>query len=184
MHSAERDDESFAAFVTQSQRGLHHLAWLLTGDGHRAEELVQDALVRTYASWHKVRRDDPYGYTRRVLINAKTDTWRRRRREQLVDVLPEGHTPAPDHADAVERRTTVVTALRTLSPRERAVVVLRYYLDLSEAATAAELGMAVGTVKSTASRALAKLRVAPETGESATRRDVEDRRVAIRTEGA
>lgn len=159
MH--QRDDEAFSAFVRGSERRLHHLAWLLTGDTHRAEDLVQDALVRVYAVWHRVRPDDPFGYTRRVLINAKTDSWRRRHREYLVDTAtdPAYVASASQLADEVARRSDIVAALRTLSARERAVVVLRYYADLSEQETAAELGIAVGTVKSTASRALAKLRV-------------------------
>jgi RNA polymerase sigma factor (sigma-70 family) len=94
-----------------------------------------------------------------VLINANIDSWRRRRREQLVEQPPEPSDAVADVAEAVDQRTTVIRAMRALAPRERAVVVLRYYLDLSEADTAAELGVTVGTVKSTASRALAKLRV-------------------------
>jgi RNA polymerase sigma-70 factor (sigma-E family) len=154
-----RDDEAFIAFVASSQRRLLQLAWLFTGDSHRAEELVQEALVRTYAVWHRVRADDPFGYTRRVLVNAKTDSWRRRSREDLVRDTPEPQVAGPDPSDAAADHASVVAALQTLAPRERAVVVLRYYVDLSEAETAHELRMSVGTVKSTASRALAKLRV-------------------------
>lgn len=152
------DDEAFVAFVSGAQRRLHRMAWLLTGDMHRAEELVQDSLVRTYGAWARVRHDDPFAYTRRVLINAKTDSWRRRRREDLVEQNPEPRTARADEFARVDGRLELTAALQALSPRERAVLVLRYFSDLSEADTAAELSVSVGTVKSTASRALAKLR--------------------------
>lgn len=163
MHTP--DDESFAAFAVGVQHQLHHLAWLLTGDVHRAEELVQETLVRAYTAWHRIDPEDPFRYVQRILVNAKTDGWRRRRREQLVGNLPEPTTCMPDVANAVEAHSTVVAALRTLAPRERAVVVLRYYMDLSEADTAAQLGVSEGTVKSAASRALAKMRKARAAGE-------------------
>lgn len=152
------DDEFFVAFVSGAQRRLHRMAWLLTGDMHRAEELVQDSLVRTYGAWSRVRHDDPFAYTRRVLVNAKTDSWRRRRREDLVDQDPEPKIARTDEFARVDGRLELAAALRALSQRERAVLVLRYFLDLSEVHTAAQLRVSVGTVKSTASRALAKLR--------------------------
>jgi RNA polymerase sigma-70 factor (sigma-E family) len=160
--SAETD-EAFVAFVGGAQRELWTLAWLLTGDRHRAEDLVQDTVARTYAAWHRVRREDPMAYARRVLVNAKTDTWRRRRRELLVAEVPDVSRPvaSSDVAGEVVRRREVVAALRTLADRERAVVVLRYYVDFSEADTASALGISLGTVKSTASRALSKLRASP-----------------------
>lgn len=146
------------AFVRGAQGSLLQLAWLLTGDVHRAEELVQDTLVRSYGAWPRIRHGDPFAYTRRVLVNAKIDSWRRRRNERLVERAPDPDGAAPDLTAGVDHRLAVVAALRTLSPRERAVLVLRYLVDLSEADTADELGVSVGTVKSTASRALAKLR--------------------------
>lgn len=152
------DDEEFVAFVSGAQLRLHRVAWLLTGDVHRAEELVQESLVRTYGAWSRVRHDDPFAYTRRVLVNAKTDSWRRRRREDLVSQDPEPTTPRADEFARVDGRLELAAALRALSARERAVLVLRYFVDLSEVDTAAELRVSVGTVKSTASRALAKLR--------------------------
>jgi RNA polymerase sigma-70 factor (sigma-E family) len=157
-----RDDAAFLLFVAGARRDLRHLAWLLTGDQHRAEELVQETLARTYAAWPRIRADDPGGYARRVLVNAKTDSWRRRRRERLVEDVGESRYPAPDVAEVVAYRAEIVAALRGLTARERVVVVLRYYADLSEADTAAELGVSLGTVKSTASRALAKLRDSPD----------------------
>jgi RNA polymerase sigma-70 factor (sigma-E family) len=157
-----QDDAAFVLFVAGARRDLRHLAWLLTGDQHRAEELVQETLARTYAAWPRVRQDDPTGYARRVLVNAKTDAWRRRRRERLVEDVGESRYPAADVADVVAYRAEIVAALRGLTARERVIVVLRYYADLSEADTAAELGVSRGTVKSTASRALAKLRISPD----------------------
>jgi RNA polymerase sigma-70 factor (sigma-E family) len=154
-------DDAFTAFAVSSSSSLARTAWLLTGDTHRAEELVQEALVRTYLAWRRVRRDDAVAYTRRVLVNLHTDSWRRGRREALraepPDVVRDDHP-----ASIAEDRDTVVRSLALLTERERTIVVLRYYVDLSEAEVAAELGISVGTVKSTASRALARLRI--ETG--------------------
>jgi RNA polymerase sigma-70 factor (sigma-E family) len=160
--TAERrqGDAEFADFVASAQRRLLHAGWLLTHDEHRAEELAQDALVRTYAAWHRVRRDDAFSYARRALLNANVDGWRRRRQEQLTDDVPELRLPTR-FEDVVADRGHLVEALQRLTVRERRVVVSRYYLDLSEEAVAAELGISVGTVKSTTSRALAKLRVQP-----------------------
>ena len=114
--------------------------------------------MRTYAAWSRVRRDDAFAYVRRMLVNYVTDRWRRKLREYPTDDLPE-QSPGPDLADEVALRQWVTGALATLTVRERAVVVLRYLFDLPEAAVARDLGITVGTVKSTSSRALAKLRV-------------------------
>lgn len=150
--------------MTGATSGLARTAWLLTGDREQARDLVQTALTRTYAAWGRVRREDAHAYARRVLVNAHTD-WRRRRpwREHptAIDVEPPAR-PGPGGADLVDERAALVAALRTLARRERAVVVLRYYADLSEAETADALGISRGAVKSLASRALAKLRVCPE----------------------
>ena len=125
---------------------------------HSAEDIAQTALVRTYAAWSRVRRDDAYAYARKVLVNHVTDRWRRRLREYPVGDLPE-LDGAPDLADEVALRHWLTGALATLTVKERAVIVLRYLFDLPEAAVAKDLGITVGTVKSTSSRALAKLRV-------------------------
>jgi RNA polymerase sigma-70 factor (sigma-E family) len=151
-------DEEFAEFARASYQGLRHAAYLLTGDRHAAEDAVQTALVRTYAAWSRVRRDDAYAYTRKVLVNHVTDRWRRRLREYPTGDLPD-YPGSPDLADQVALRQWVTGALAALTVRERAVVVLRYLFDLPEAAVARDLGITVGTVKSTSSRALAKLRV-------------------------
>ena len=157
-----RGDEEFIEFARSSTAGLRHAAYLLTGDRHAAEDAAQTALVRTYAAWHRVRRDDAFAYARRVLVNHVTDRWRRRIREYPTGDLPE--QPArTDIADEVALRQWLIGALGTLTSRERAVVVMRYLFDLPEAIVARDLGITVGTVKSTSSRALAKMRVSPET---------------------
>jgi RNA polymerase sigma-70 factor (sigma-E family) len=153
-----RGDEEFVRFVEDSSARLRRAAYLLTGDRHRAEEATQAALVRTYASWSRVRRQDAYAYTRAVLVNQVIDAWRRPLREYAAAELPEP-PDGQDVANEVARRRWVIDALSTLTPRERAVVVLRYFFDLAEAQVAGELSISLGTVKSTASRALAKLRI-------------------------
>jgi RNA polymerase sigma-70 factor (sigma-E family) len=153
-----RGDEEFTEFARASYGGLTHAAYLLTGDRHAAEDAAQAALVRTYAAWSRVRRDDAFAYARRVLVNYVTDRWRRRLREYPTDDLPE-QVAAADPADEVALRQWLTGALATITVRERAVIVMRYLFDLPEAAVARDLGITVGTVKSTGSRALAKLRV-------------------------
>jgi RNA polymerase sigma-70 factor (sigma-E family) len=157
-----RDDEAFATFAVANARRLRHAARLLTGDDGRAEDLVQTALVRAYLRWDRIRADDPTAYVRRVLYTVHADWWRRRwRHEYATAELPDRPGPGDHAADSAERMR-LADALAGLSRRERAVVVLRFYEDLSERETAATLGIAVGTVKSTCSRALAKLRVSPQ----------------------
>src|ERR1700749_5117034 len=153
-----RGDDEFAEFAQASSARLQHVAYLLTGDRHAAEDAAQTALVRTYAAWSRVRRDDAYAYARKVLVNHVTDRWRRKLREYPTSELPD-QAPGPDLADEVALRHWVTGAAATLTVRERAVIVMRYLFDLPEAAVAKDLGITVGTVKSTNSRALAKLRV-------------------------
>lgn len=161
-------DEEFAAFMREARDPLHRMAYLLCGDRHRAEELTQQALERTYRAWSRARERDPLAYARRVLSNLRVDTWRRTRREvlagpdELVQAYGVGRPGRPGTAEptgSVDDRDAVVRALLTLPVRQRRVVVLRHLLDLSESEVATELGMPVGTVKSTASRGLARLRV-------------------------
>lgn len=167
-----RGDEEFVEFATASSARLQHVAYLLTGNRHEAEDVAQSALVRTYAAWQRVRRRDAYAYARAVLANLVTDQWRRPLREYATEVLPEGPVPR-DLADDVTRRRWLIGALDVLSVRERAVIVLRHYLDLSEADVAAELNLSLGTVKSLNSRGLAKLRVAMDAVVPAPRRTQE-----------
>jgi RNA polymerase sigma-70 factor (sigma-E family) len=159
---AGRPTDDFTDFVRAASGSLLHTGWLLTGDRHRAEDLVQAALARTYVAWPRVRRDDATAYARRVLVNLHTDWWRRRPwRERPVDPLPDRQA-ADDGAARADQRDALARALARLGRRERAVVVLRYYADLPEAEVANLLGITAGTVKSAASRALAKLRVSTE----------------------
>ncbi|WP_228386449.1 SigE family RNA polymerase sigma factor [Ornithinicoccus halotolerans] len=150
-------DEEFAGFVRDASPRLLAAAWLLTADRHSAEELVQDALERVYLRWPRLRSGQPLAYARKVMTNLHTDRWRRRRREVLVEAVPErpaSERPSPPGGAGVD----VVRALQQLPPRERQVVVWRYYLDQSEQRTAEELGVSPGTVKSSASRGLARMR--------------------------
>ena len=151
-------DAEFAEFMAGAIGPLHRSAYLLCGDPHRADELTQHALERTYRAWPRARQGDPLSYARRVLVNLRIDGWRRTRREVLTDphALPERAAAwtDPDHV----HRDEVLRALLALPLKQRRVVVLRYLLDLSEAQVAAELGIPRGTVKSTASRALVTLR--------------------------
>jgi RNA polymerase sigma-70 factor (sigma-E family) len=149
----------FEEFVVAAWPRLRHAAWLLTGHDHDAEDLASTALARTYAVWRRVRVGDPYAYARRCLVNAQIDRVRRSRgREVVSETVPERPTVPP--TDRSGDRAELAALLAQLSARERRIVVLRYYFDRSEAEVAAELGVSVGTVKSTASRALAKLRAA------------------------
>ncbi len=154
--------EGFAQFVAARQRALQRTARLLTGDWALAEDLVQTALARSWPRWERIRRrDDPEIYVRRVLVNTWA-SWSRRkwRGEHASQALPD--RPAPgDVAAEVAVRMSVDSALGSLTSRERAVLVLRVFDDLSEAQVAQVLGCPVGTVKSTMARATARLRDDP-----------------------
>jgi RNA polymerase sigma-70 factor (sigma-E family) len=159
-----RDDVGFAEFVAANSARLVHLAELLTGSPHDAPDLVQSALIKVYPRWSRIEADDPTGYIRRVMINHQNDWWRRKRHKEVsvsADRLPE-RAVGGDLAGEQARRDAVLCALSGLTRRERQVVVLRFYCDLTEPAIAAEAGIAVGTVKSTLSRALNRLRTMPE----------------------
>ena len=151
-------DAEFAAFVRTASPELGRVAWYLCGDPVRAEDLLQHALLRTYLAWGRLRDGDPVAYTRRVLANARIDTWRKDRRETLTAPLAMPDPTADDGAAARAERDRLGRALRALPTQQRRVVVLRHLLGLSEAETAAELGVSLGTVKSTASRGLVRLR--------------------------
>ena len=150
-------DADFTEFVHASWPSLYRTAYLLLGDRAEAEDLVQTALAKTYASWGKVRDlSAASGYARTTLVNTATSWFRRRswRNERPTEVLPE----SSDHPDLTDR-PALMDALAQLAPRQRAVVVLRYYDDVSVAETALALRISEGTVKSQASDALARLRV-------------------------
>ncbi|WP_433086433.1 SigE family RNA polymerase sigma factor [Dactylosporangium sp. CA-052675] len=147
---------SFEDYVRDRHRELLRFACLLSGDAHLAADLVQDALERTGMAWRRVRRhEDPGGYVRRVIVNRYLNRVRALRRERLTDTAPE-----VVHLDAEPPDEQLWRAIVALPKQQRAVLVLRYYDDLSERQIAAVLGCSVGTVKSNASRALAKLRTA------------------------
>jgi RNA polymerase sigma-70 factor (sigma-E family) len=151
-------DAEFTAFMADHAGDLRRTAWLLAGDMHRAEELTQEALARTYASWGRAREGDPLAYARRVLANLRIDTWRRRRREVLTADVPDEARTGPE--GRVDDRDQLVRALAMLNAKQRRVVVMRHLVGLSEAEVAAALGISVGTVKSSSSRALATMRAA------------------------
>lgn len=154
---------SFVEFVERCSPRLFRTALLLAGqDRAAAEDLLQLALERAYRHWGRVSRsDDPERYVRRVLANAANDRWRRsiRRPERPLDPGDAGPVVA-DQADTVAERDYLIRALAGLPPRQRTVLVLRYYNDLPEAEIADVLGCSVGTVKSQVSRGLARLRAA------------------------
>ena len=153
--SGEFDDE-FADFVTRWSPALLRVAFLLTSDRGEAEDLLQTALLKTSRHWGRLNdREAAYAYVRRVLVTTHT-SWRRRRRvhELLVDRLPEGTSGRSAELEPGR----ALQALEQLPRQMRAVVVLRYYEGLTEAETAAALGCSLGSVKSQASRGLARLR--------------------------
>lgn len=150
---------AFDAFVRARLPSLLRFAHAVCGDPHTAADLVQDALERTGMRWDRIdRTGDPEGYVKRAIVNGRISRWRKLRRESLVDVVPE-HLP---YINRPSRDDTMWQLLATLPRRQRAVLVLRYYEDMSEEQIAATLGCAPGTVKSQASKALAKLRAALE----------------------
>ena len=142
----------FEEFVVARRDALLRTAYLLTGDHHDAEDLVQSALIKVVPKWARIK-DRPEAYVRRVLARESVSRWRGRRwREVTTDVVPEA-----TYHDSTDR-IVLLEDLLTLSPRQRAVLVLRYFDDLTEAETAAALGISVGTVKSQVRDALARLR--------------------------
>jgi RNA polymerase sigma-70 factor (sigma-E family) len=164
------DDTSFEEFVAGSSARLFTTARLLTG-GHRAEaeDLLQGAFERAYRRWGRIsRRADPERYVRQILVNASVDRWRRLRRHPEAPLVVTGADPAAgDMAAAVADRDLLLRGLAALPARQRAVLVLRYFEDLSETQTATMLGCSVGTVKSQTARGLARLR--DSTGEAGDR---------------
>ncbi|MDT3441594.1 SigE family RNA polymerase sigma factor [Pseudofrankia sp. BMG5.37] len=168
---SRRDDRSFEQFVADRGTALLRTAVFLTGDRQAGEDLLQDVLLRAYRRWDDI--DEPESYLRRALVNASTSRlrWRRRAREDLVDWSAEGGLDrggGVDVARAVGDRQDLLGALRRLPSRQRAVIVLRYFDDLSEAQIAAELGCGQGSVKTHASRGLSRLRELLGPGAAAT----------------
>ncbi|QNP71695.1 SigE family RNA polymerase sigma factor [Streptomyces roseirectus] len=153
---------SFASYVQDRQPVLLRTARSLTANPCDAEDLLQTALTKTYVAWDRIEDHRALdGYVRRALLNTRTSQWRKRKVDEFTcDELPEPD-PAPGLDDPAEQqalRDAMWRAVLKLPARQRAMVVLRYYEDLSEAQTAEVLGVSIGTVKSAVSRALGKLR--------------------------
>lgn len=163
------DEEAFRQFVATRRPRLLRAAYLLTGDAGLAEDLVQTALFKTALRWRRVAGSgDPEPYVRRILYTEHVSAWRRRRVPEVLGAsAPDGLTAVGDDP---ERRLLLREALARLTPKQRAVLVLRYYEDLTETQAAAVLGCAPGTVKSQTRHALERLReLAPELAEEAKR---------------
>jgi len=154
----DRDEAGFAAFVAARWRPLLRTSYLLTGDEGRAEDLLQTALAKLWLSWGRVNEDAPEAYVRKILANTSASWWRRRwHGEKPTEVIPEVRA-GDDIAGAVADRDELRSVLSVLTPRQRAVIVLRYAEDMTEQQVADALGVSVGTVKTLSSRALARLR--------------------------
>ena len=154
-----REPEGFREFVSSRRLALLRRAVLLTGDQGLAEDLVQTSLLKVWPRWEQLAREgDPDAYLRRVMVNTSVSWWRRpSHHERLSASLPETATASDDYTTS-DNRDLLDRALCDLPRRQRAVIVLRYYEDLSEAQAAGILDCSVGTVKSQTSRALEKLR--------------------------
>ncbi|GAA2447234.1 SigE family RNA polymerase sigma factor [Actinomadura vinacea] len=155
-----RDDQSFAEFVTARGNALLRTAALLCGANQDAEDILQSALEKAYRHWGRIDPDsDPEPYVRRILVNLVISRSRRWKVLREINMARPPERPTTTSAThTVELRGALMEELRKLGPRQRAVLVLRFWEDLSEAETARVLGCSVGTVKSQASRGLARLR--------------------------
>jgi RNA polymerase sigma-70 factor (sigma-E family) len=165
-----REPEGFREYVEAKQTALWRAAYLMAGDPHLAQDLVQTALARAWRSWERVNRaEDADAYMYRILANVFASSLRRKWRGELPsgDAMPD--PPAGEDGAAWEDRMVLLAAVRVLPRRQRAVITLRYYLDQTEGQTAQALGCSVGTVKSQASKALATLRalLSPDTDQTA-----------------
>lgn len=151
------DESSFEEFMSGALTGLLRFGYVLTGDRHRADELVQAALVATFRRWDRSRPDTPHAYVRQAMVNIHTSLWRRTRREAPLPADHDARSLIGDPA-AYDEADVMVRAMSVLPNRQRAVIGLRYYADLTEVETARVMGCSVGAVKSHASRALRALR--------------------------
>ncbi|MEU1009745.1 SigE family RNA polymerase sigma factor [Streptomyces sp. NPDC005890] len=166
-------NEEFQSFVVGRWPRLVRTAFLLTGERHAAEDLVQSTLEQVYAAWRRVgAADDPEAYVRRVMINAHARRHRRRLREFLAPKDDSGLVrEVADTGDRIAQaddRSALLKALAQLPPRQREAVVLRYWEDLTETQTAEAMGCSVGTVKSNAAKGIAKLRAVPGLADTVT----------------
>ncbi|WP_203568057.1 SigE family RNA polymerase sigma factor [Aestuariimicrobium ganziense] len=154
--SKRQADDEFAAFVAESTASLSSTAWLLTGNREAASELLQQALVKTYLAWKRVRRDDAPAYCRRVMANQNIDNHRKHRDLPIPDYGERAQPRSP--FQVVDDRDELVRLLAQLPAQQRTVIVLRYFDDLAEQDVANELNISLGAVKSACSRGLATLR--------------------------
>jgi RNA polymerase sigma-70 factor (sigma-E family) len=153
------DEHAFRDYVRARRPALLRTAYLLTGNLADAEDLVQSALAKTYLAWHRIEdRGAVDSYVRRAMVNTQISWWRRRRLEEFpTDEIPDQATA--DYPVSTDVQESLRRAIDRLPHRMRAAVMLRYYEDMTEAEVAEVLGVSVGTVKSTVSRAVAKLRI-------------------------
>jgi RNA polymerase sigma-70 factor (sigma-E family) len=158
----DQGNPDFPDYVTERRRSLLRTAYLLTGNRADAEDLVQAALAKTYLAWDRIEdRRALDGYVRRAMVNTHISWWRRRRLEEYpTDEIPD--QVVADHSGTSDLQDTLRRAVDRLPQRMRAAVVLRYFEDMTEAEVADVLGVSLGTVKSTVSRAVAKLRIDAE----------------------
>jgi len=157
------DRESFTEWARERQLPLMRTAILLTGDHHRAEDLVQDALTKVANRWRRLQDGHPDAYARQVIVRDNISWWRKHRAELVTDPADQ---PVATGEGLSDRQMMLAGAMAALTPRQRAVVVLRFYDDLTERQTAELMGVAVGTVKSQTHLALRRLReAAPELAE-------------------
>jgi RNA polymerase sigma-70 factor (sigma-E family) len=153
-------ETEFREFVVARWPRLIRTAYLLTGDRHHAEDLAQATLVRAFQGWNRVRASDsPDAYVNKIMVRCNANRFRKRRVAERLGDLPD--RGMPDATVQVEQRRALVAALQDLPKKQRAIVVLRFWSDLTERETAEVVGCSVGTVKSQTHRALAKLRLHP-----------------------
>lgn len=153
-------EAEFHEFVVARWPRLVRTAYLLTGDRHHAEDLAQATLARTFQSWSRVRAaESPDAYVHRIMVRCNASRFRKRRVIEHLGDLPE--RGMSDATEQIDQRRALVAALQDLTKKQRCIVVLRFWSDLTEVETAQVLGCSVGTVKSQTHRALAKLRLHP-----------------------
>jgi RNA polymerase sigma-70 factor (sigma-E family) len=153
------DESAFEEFAQDQMMALFGTAYLLVGDVHQAEDLLQSALEKAFRKWRRIQAmEHPEAYVRKVIVNLATDRWRRRRKTTEVALDEATVAVQPDETALVDLRHALLVGLHQLPAGMRAVLVLRYWEGLSDAEVAAELGRSVGTVKSQASRGLQRLR--------------------------
>ncbi|WP_319459404.1 SigE family RNA polymerase sigma factor [Micromonospora sp. RTP1Z1] len=154
----EDERARLADFVASRTPALMRVAYLLTGDRHAAEDLVQSALARTIPKWRTLRHADPESYLRAVMYREQVSWWRRLRRRRETTLTGGDEAVQADPSGNTDVRLAMRAALRQLPPAQRTVLVLRYYEDLTETQVAELLGCSIGTVRSRTHRAVARLR--------------------------